>query len=258
MVMPKKYPGTLVYNRRWRKRQHYVAPYYKYGLELGIYSDTMDLIVKELVKRIKNNYQNVIHFSGDPGSGKSTCTIQMIQRLAKALKVDFDLPNDYIYTPDDLWNKLRMENPTPIFFFDEASVTLNSLSYRGSDDRDIVSIIETMRSRGYNIFLVSPTFGNINAKVRRNYVDFRVECSSDKTPLRWGSTAYGRGFFEFKERVPPRKDGDDPNWNLLTTGTFDELDAETDSIYQPIKSQHQNVLVDRAIKRNMKQYEEEA
>lgn len=255
MVMPRKYPGYLVNNKRWRKRQHYVAPYYKYGLDLGIYSDSMDLIVNELVKRIKGNYQNIIHFSGDPGSGKSTCCIQMMKRLAKALKIELDIPTDYIYTSDDMWNKLK-NHPTPIFFFDEASVTLNSLSYRGTDDRDILSIIETMRSKHHNIFLVSPTIGNINAKVRREYVDFRVECASDKTPLRYGSTAYGRGIFEFKERIPPKKDGDEPNWNLLTTGTFDELDPETNAIYQEVKSKHQDVLIERVIKRNMKQYEE--
>ena len=126
MPRAKTYKGTPVINHRWGdRRQYWIGHYQRYGIDLGVYSDSFDQIVKLLAKRIRNKQQNILHFGGDTGSGKSTLAIQMCKALATRLNTTFDLEADYIYGVEDLWDKLNDPNASPISLFDEATVTLN-------------------------------------------------------------------------------------------------------------------------------------
>lgn len=256
MPRAKVYPGHVVINKRWSNRKmHLMRTYRRNRMWVGIYSDTFDVFVKVLADRIKNNQQNVVHVAGGTGSGKSTLAIQLCIALAKKLNVPFSLQNDYIYSVDDLWNKLQDPDASPISLIDEAALILNSKRSQSNDSIDIVNLFNTMRSRGWSTFIVSPSIGQINRDVRCTHVDFAVYCSSEDDSLIPG---FGRGFFEVSKGKRPRyakKSGGEPYWVLLATGVFKELPKKIDDEYQPIKDRAQSILIENMIARRSKKGE---
>lgn len=250
MPRAKTYRGRVVRNKRYHnKKMHLVTSYVRYGIELGVYSDAFDTFVKQMRKRIKKNLQNVIIVTGDTGSGKSTWCIQFAMALAKELGVPFDLDVDYVYGADDLWDKLNKPGASPISLFDEGSVSLNSMNSRKTGDRDIVVILDTMRSRGLTTIIALPDIRQCNPSIRRIHANYVIECSSVEHPFVKG---YDRGFFEVKDKRYSKKKRYDPDpwWNVLYTGIFGPLDAETDKKYQQIKRARQDGLLLDIRKRN--------
>lgn len=250
MPKAKKYPGIRVRNRRWGNRiQHLLkydgkpAVYYRSGMWCGIYSDTFDIFIGILAKRIRNHQQNVIIANGDTGSGKSTLIIEMCYELAKKLNVPFDLKIDYIYSVDDLWNKIQNPNASPISLIDEAALVLNSKRSQSNDSLDVVNLFNTMRSRGWTTFLVCPNLYQINKDVRITHVDYTIYCSSEDDSFLPG---FGRGMFELSKAKRSRfakKNGGEPYYTLKSTGVFKELPKKIDEVYQPIKSMAQDKLI---------------
>lgn len=250
MPRAKDYPGIKVRNKRWNNKcQHLLRVYYRSRQWVGIYSDTFDLFVNTLAKRTRNNQQNVVFVGGSTGSGKSTLAIQLCYELAKKLKVDFDLKNDYVYSVEDLWQKLKNPDAAPISLIDEAVLVLNSKRSQSNDSVDVVNLFNTMRSRGWSTFIVAPSIGQINKDVRATHIDFEVYCSSDDDSFIPG---YGRGFFEVSKskrfRYSKANNGE-PYYVLLSTGVFRELPKKIDDVYQPIKVHAQDVLIENIIKR---------
>ena len=262
MPRAKKYPGIRVRNRRWGNRvQHLLkwngkpAVYYRSGMWCGIYSDTFDIFVRILAKRIKNHQQNVIIANGDTGSGKSTLVIKMCYELAKRLNVTFDLQKDYIYSVDDLWVKMEDPNASPISLIDEAALVLNSKRSQSNDSLDVVNLFNTMRSRGWTTFLVTPGLYQINKDVRITHADYVLYCSSDDDSFLPG---FGRGMFEVSKAKRSRfakKNGGEPYYVLQSTGVFTELPSKIDEIYQPIKVDAQEKLRKNMIDRRKKKDE---
>lgn len=244
------YPGRKVHNKRYKNKvMHLVTSYVRYGLRLGVYSDGFDKFIKLLKNRIKRKLQNVIVIEGDTGSGKSTLGIEIAFALAKSLNVDFDLSKDMVYALDDLWDKLDDPDASPISLLDEGSVSLNSLNSRRTGDRDAVVLLDTMRSRGWTTIIILPSIKNLNASVRRVHVNYVLECSSIDNPYVKG---FDRGFFEVKDKRESKKKRSDPDpwWNVLFTGIFGPLDAQTDKTYQEIKYGRQSGLIEEMKKRN--------
>lgn len=250
MPRAKTYRGRVVKNERYHnKKMHLVTSYVRYGLELGVYSDAFDIFIKRLVYRIKRKLQNVIIVTGDTGSGKSTLCIEIAIALAKALGTTFDLDKDYLYGSDDTWEKLDDPDASPISLFDEGSVSLNSLNSRKQGDRDIVVLLDTMRSRGWTTIIAIPDIRQLNASIRRIHANFVLECSSIEHPFVKG---FDRGFFEVKDKRFSKKKRYDPDpwWNVLYTGIFGPLPPEIDAKYQPIKRARQDNLIIDARRRN--------
>lgn len=250
MARAKVYRGRLVHNKRYHnKKMHWVTSYVRYGLELGVYSDAFDIFVKKCKSRIKRNLQNVIIVVGDTGCGKSTWCILFAMALAKELGTTFDLDKDYMYGSEDLWDKLQDPNASPISLFDEGSVSLNSMNSRKSGDRDIVVILDTMRSRGLTTIIALPDIRQCNPSIRRIHANYVIECSSIEHPFVKG---YDRGFFEVKNKRFSKKKRYDPDpwWNVLYTGIFPKLPPEIDEKYQKIKRSRQDGLLVDIRRRN--------
>lgn len=249
--MPKKkeYPGREVINKRFNnKRMHLIGSYHKNRKVMGIYSDAFDVFVDELKNRIKRKQQNVIIVDGDTGAGKSTLAIQIAIALGKKLKQPFELEKDYIYTLDDLWNKLQDPKASPISLIDEGSLLLNSKNAMSKENKDIVNLFNTMRSRGWSTIVCVPSIFQIDKGVRTTHADYRLHCSSEDHSLMRG---YGRGFFEVSKakRNEYSKDAE-PYWMLQMTGVFGPLPDKIDAIYQPIKAEAQTRLIEGMIKRS--------
>lgn len=254
---PKGYPGREVINTRWGNRtQHLVGNYKRYGRILGVYSDTFDLLVDDLVKRSKNDQQNVVLCEGPTGSGKSTLAILLATALAKRLGVTFDLDKDYIYGATDMWAKLDVEDASPVSLIDEGTLSLNTMNFRRKDDTDLVVLFDTMRSRHWTTFICAPNIRQINPTVRRLHIDYKLECSGPDNQFIKG---YERGFFEVTNKVFSRKKRYDPDpyWNVLTTGIFGTLPTEIDRKYQKIKSGRQDMLIKDGVKRRLGKEDED-
>lgn len=249
MTKPKVYPGKEVSNRRFNnKRMHLIGAYTKNRKTMGIYSDAFDVFVKELKDRIRKNQQNVVIIDGDTGSGKSTLAIQLCTELSKKQHVSFDLDKDYIYSLNDLWAKLQDENASPINLIDEGSLLLNSKSAMTRENKGVVNLFDTMRSRGWTTIVCVPNIKQIDRGVRSTHADYRVHCTSEDSSILRG---YGRGFFEVNKamRYEYSKDGE-PYWYLQYTGTFRPLDDKTNEKYQVIKLNRQKMLVRDMIAKN--------
>ena len=245
MPRAKKYPGKPYYNSRWGNRKQYVVGYYrKHNETILIGSDTMDLFAKELKARVKNNYQNIIVIEGGTGSGKSTAAI----RLAKTMDPKWSITDNYIYSLDDLKDKLdraeKGEKVSPISLFDEAVVSLNSRNANRVQDREMVILFNTMRSRGWTTILCVPSIFDLNKSVRATHVDYKLRCP-DKPILKGYDR---RGFLEFSKakRSEYTRSGE-PYWSLFACGVYGPLTEEWDREYQKLKNDKQDVLLNKFI-----------
>lgn len=256
MPRAKTYPGKVVINTRMGNRKMHMVGSYKDGKKLvGIYSDAFDVFINILAKRIKNNQQNVVVIEGPTGSGKSTLGLLICLALSKKLKTNFQLSKDYIYSMDDLWNKLQDPNMCPINFIDEASLVVNSKRSQTKESIDIVNIFNTMRSLGLTTILCTPSIMQIDKGIRLVHTDYMIICSSeDSSPLR----GYGRGIFElFKATHYKFSKNSEPYWMLQCAGVFGKLSERLDNEYQPIKRMAQRRLIEQMAERYSKRTEVE-
>ena len=245
----RKKGGVFVRNYAAGGKKMEMVAYYKVGKTIrGIYADAMDVFVDVLAERIRNDQQNVVVVTGDTGSGKSTFAIQLCYALSKRLAASFDLADDYIYSLDDLWDKLERVDACPISLFDEGAVTLSSSNAMRRDDRDMVTLFNTMRSRGWTTVIAIPSIYHLNKSVRAAHVDFMCRCNSPDRSLIRG---YGRGFVEiYKAKRGTFSKGGDPYWTLMYTGIFGDLSPRIKQKYLPIKEQKQDDLINGIIRRS--------
>lgn len=249
MPRAKTYPGKVVRNKRYHnKKMHMVAWYRTRGQTVGIYSDAFDVLVDIIVERYRNDLQSVIVFEGGTGSGKSTASIGFVHSLCKALDIRFDFEHDYIYDLEDLWEKLETRSGSVVSLFDEGAVTLSSGNAMRREDKDMVSLFNTMRSRHWITIINIPSIGNLNKAVTKVHADFKIHCNDPDKPIIKG---YSRGFAEISEaqRNEFSKNAE-PYWNLLFTGIFRDLPKKVKDIYLPIKSESQDRLIDDIIARS--------
>lgn len=244
------YAGKKVYNRHVKKTMHMVARYICGGVVEGIYSDAFDIFVKTLAKRIENDQQNVVVVEGDTGSGKSAFGLNLCVSLAKYMGKSFDLANDYIYSADDLWQKLSDEDASPISILDEGSVTIASANATRKDDKDIATLFNTMRSRGWTTIICNPSIMRLNSAIRTDHVDFKIRCNPPEKPL-IRNKKYGRGFFQCRKAVRQefRKSNAEPYWQMQYTGVFGDYPPSLRDEYLEIKNAHQDLLLDKMVMR---------
>lgn len=237
----KNYPGKPYYNPRWHGKKQMVIGYYKkHSMTILVCSDTLDLFVKELKQRVKDGYQNVIVIEGGTGSGKSSAAI----RLAKTMDPNWSITDNYIYSLEDLKDKLdranRGEEVSPISLFDEAVVSLNSRNAMRSDDKNMLILFNTMRSRGWTTILCVPSIFDLNKAVRATHVDYKLRCP-DKSPIRGVPK---RGFLEFsRAKRSEYSRSNEPYWYLFASGVYPPLEKEWDEEYQKLKYAKQDELI---------------
>ena len=217
-----------------------VGYYRKYHTYILVGSDTLDLFVKELKSNVRKGYQNVIVIEGGTGSGKSSAAIW----LAKTMDPKWSISDNYIYSLDDLKAKLDKADKgikvSPISLFDEAVVSLNSRNSSRTEDKDMLILFNTMRSRGWTTILCIPSIFDLNTSVRKIHVDYKLRCP-DKAPIR---NVPKRGFLEFSKAIRKefKKDAE-PYWYLFAAGIYPPLKKDWNEEYQKIKSEKQDELI---------------
>lgn len=245
---PKKvYPGKKVLNTNVMKYMHLLASYKTFfGRTEGIYSDAYDDFVSKLAARIRSDMQNVVLVEGETGSGKSAFALNLCVDLAKKLKCGFDLEKDYIYDATDLWAKLEDPYANPINLLDEGTVTLASSNAMQKSDKQIATLFDTMRSRGWSTIIVAPSHLRINASVRRDHAEFKIRCTPKNKPLIAG---YGRGFFECRRANRAEFKKDEPEWLMLYAGLFGDYPPMLKEEYLHIKKSRQDDLMRKYVNR---------
>lgn len=233
-----RYPGYPITNEHTGTVMHAVTTY-KYQKRIEpVYSDALDVFVDTLANRLWSDLQNVIGIEGHTGSGKSSLALNLCDKLARRLKCPFDLDTDYIYTANDLWRKLDDEDCNPISLLDEGSITLASMNATRKDDKDILALFDTMRSRHMTTIIVNPTMRRINASVRNDHMDFKIRCNDVEHPWVRG---WGRGFFRVRKAERPEfSQNQEPYWKLLYTGVFGDYPPALRDQYLEIKKKHQD------------------
>lgn len=202
-----------------------------------IYSDLLTPFAEMLKKRIRSKRQNIIAVVGGTGSGKSTLAIQLCRRI----DYKWDLADNYIYSTEDLKRKLSRPDSSPINLFDEGSVSLNSSNSMQKDDKMMVVLFDTMRSRGWTTVICIPSLDSLNKRIRTYHLDYLIMCPNS-TPLRGYDK---RGFAKIYEHV--LRDWGQPWDKPIGTTLFDKLPPRIDKEYQAIKTEHQNLLIQRFI-----------
>lgn len=240
--------GQIVYNRHLRRNMHAIAEYYRGGkIKEAIYSDLIHVVAKMCKARINEGYQNIVGFVGRPGSGKSTGAI----RLALELDPEWDIERNYVYSVDDL-RKVLQDGPSKrILLLDEASIILNSQNSRKSDDSQIVTLFDTLRSFRWTVILAVPALKSLNKRIRDFHLDFLLAC-----PERSLIPGYDRrGQVEL---YLPRRGtfADDTYWEYSGAGIYSPLPEEIDDVYQPIKREHQLAYLTKFLKNGSKGDEE--
>lgn len=200
--------------------------------EYSIYANLIEAFAIKIKRHVGGDHQAVIGVFGPTGSGKSTLAINQI----KAIDKNWKLAPNLIYGPDDLKNKLKSDDPHPINFFDEGSVTFNSLETTTKEGRKLTVLFDTMRSRHMISFIVMPNMGDLNKRIER-HLDFKME-TSNNAPLPGYSA---RGFFKLS--YPERYASGKTYWVPMGTGIFDPLSARMNKEYQALKRQKQDDIL---------------
>jgi len=107
--------------------------------------------------KIKAKHQNVILISGRTGTGKSEFAVQ----VAKYLDRNFTIENIFWDTEKLIKVAANKENifpPGTAFIFDEAREGTQSLNAMSETNRRMGLFLDTIRSRGYHIFLLQPSY----------------------------------------------------------------------------------------------------
>ena len=241
-------PGQLAHNHSMNMDMHLVATYND-GTK-GIYSDMLQKFAAVLKRRVKSDLQNVVVVTGRTGSGKSTLAIQLARAVAGP---DWDLSANYIYGAQDFREKLRNGDVCrSVSLFDEGVVSFNSLTGNARDDRDMVVLLDVLRSWGMTTIICIPSFYDLNKRIREHLIDYLVVCP--ERPLISGYKS--RGFFEVY-RPQSMQWSDKTYWSNLGAGVFKPLDAKTDMEYQAIKLARQRDQVAKFLNSGKKDDEDE-
>jgi energy-coupling factor transporter ATP-binding protein EcfA2 len=113
--------------------------------------------IESMRAKISAKHQNVILITGRTGTGKSEFAIQM----AKALDPHFTIDNIFWNTDELIKVAASKENikpPGTAFIFDEAREGTQSLNAMTETNRRMGLFLDTIRSRGYHIFLLQPSY----------------------------------------------------------------------------------------------------
>lgn len=195
--------------------------------EIPIYSNTITGLAKKIKRRINSNNQAVVVISGGTGTGKSTLALQLIRALDKG----FSLEDVYIYEPKDLAQKIAKGSTQNINWYDEGSVTLNSLETTSKKGRKFAQFFDTMRFQGYISIICIPSSAEVNKRIMK-HLDILIECP-ENAPI-WGF--YNKGFFSVIERTY-HKSG--KYWDdTINIGIFKNVPKKLRVEYEAIKKEH--------------------
>lgn len=229
---------VYAYNRFLNCELEVLATFNRKDGQHCVYNNLISAFAAMLAERIEDDRQNVIVVTGETGSGKSTFALQMCYAMGGKR---WDLRSNYIYDVADLKTKLDRPKPSPISLFDEGSISLNSNNSMRGDDKMLVALFDTMRSKHWTTFICIPRIGMLNKRIREVHVDYVCRC-----PIQPVLPGYEpRGFIQIYKRV--KREWVDDYDRLIATGIFPPLDKRIDRLYRAVKASAQARLIDQFV-----------
>lgn len=146
----------------------------------GILKSNLDIIKKEA----KKDWDWIFVVDGIEGGGKSTFAQQIAAYCDPSLDID-----RICFTPEEFKNAIVKAEKYQAIVYDEAYAGLNSRQAMTQTNRTIVSMLAEIRQKNLFVFIILPTFFDLdkNVAIWRSRGLFHVHV--DK--------AYKRGFFKF-------------------------------------------------------------
>lgn len=202
---------------------------YWYGDEpRGIFANMTTRLADLIIERVKSDNQCLVVISGPTSSGKSTIALEIIKELCDKLGYDFILDDMYIYSPEDLARKLKRKCENKINWYDEGSVSLNSLATTSKTGKLFGQFFDTMRLRHFISFLCTPEDSEINKRITK-HADLYISCPK-KAPF-FGFQA--RGFYHVSYKIIYESG---KVWDqFIGTGIFKKLPKKLKEQYEAVK-----------------------
>ena len=190
--------------------------------------DLLQLLAADMHRNVKADYDNVVMIEGGEGSGKSNLAWQVIN----AYSPGFDIHQTYVYNMDGIRERFAAEDyGGGIFWMDETSQIASNRNWQSDDNKDLVSILETSRSKHMTICGCIPSISRADIYLREYRMRYLLRCR----PMKFESTGYKpRGIFELLKR-----NNESGTMEHVGYGLFDPMPADAKEIYEPIKADFQ-------------------
>lgn len=200
-----------------------------------LYKDLMDLLVKDMHRNVAKDYDNVLLITGGEGSGKSGCMYDLLHRFKSNWDDEKDIAQSYTYNMDFLRERFQKADfGNGIFWMDETTQIMSNRDWQSQDNKDMVSILETFRSKKFLFGGCAPKLERVDVYLR----DFRMRYHIHVQPMTFKSTGYmPRGIFELEKRNPQSGELEHCGYGL-----FPDMPQSAKEIYLPLKESCQEAL----------------
>lgn len=196
-----------------------------------LYDNFLDLLAEDMKKNVDDGYDNIICIEGPEGSGKSNAAYQLISRYDHKFKLE----NGYVYDTDAF--KDRLESGDDVgrsFWMDEGSNIANNRDWNTENNKNLVKIVETMRSRHWTLVFCIPKSDRLDIYLRENRLRYLITCE----PMEF--TQYGykkRGYCEVKKK------DDYGQMKSIGYAMYDPMPPQISIEYEKIKADSQNLMI---------------
>lgn len=193
-----------------------------------LYKDLLEKLAEDMHKNLRKGYDNVICTEGAEGSGKSNLAWQLLRRYDP----DFDFQEQYVYSMEEFRQKLdEGDDEHAAFWLDEATYIANNREWQSQQNRDLVSLLEMMRSRGWTIDLCIPTVERLDVYIRETRIRYILKCEPALFENVGGYRE--RGYFELQRR--------DATGRMIHVGygMFDAMPEDVKAEYEKRKLESQ-------------------
>ena len=234
-------PPLWVKSPYYRKPLKWVGRYYMGDEPRDIFANLVKRIAEKIADIVESDNQVMVIISGDTSTGKSTLALSIIAELCRIYKYDLNLDDIYIYEPADLARKLDRGCPNRINWFDEGSVSLNSLETMTKEGRLFSKFFDSMRLRHYINLVCIPEGKEVQARILK-HANLFIKCPK-KAPF-FGYD--NRGFFHTSVKI---RYASGKEWDQFTgTGIYPKLPKKLKTAYEDVKRAHNVVFEEEFIK----------
>ncbi len=187
----------------------------------------MDLLIKDMVRNIDDDYDNIVIIEGGEGSGKSSITWQLCSRMNPS----FDFRKQIAYDIDELEDLLKKgDDKHSIFWLDEAYDIMNKRDWNTNKNKKFVRLLVKMRSRGWTLMMDIPRAEDSDVYIREHRARYMITCE----PGKFLGVYHERGIFELKKRNRFGK------WEHIGYGLYDAMPTEIKKEYEEVKAAAQD------------------
>lgn len=206
-----------------------------------LYKELLDRMVEDMNSNLDNAFDNLVVIVGDEGTGKSHLGYEVCRRMDP----DFDMEKSYIYSWEMLIESLAGDDPQKVYWIDEAINLAGGRDWMKENNKMLIKILQTQRSRGWTLVMCIPQYGSIDVYIREHRTRYLLIARM----MQWeGDREAHRGYFEL--RVKPT-DAEKARFKMLKDpkpedfmtpkgySTFPKMDEEANKLYEKVKLHNQ-------------------